>query len=344
MGGSNKKKRNKRKKSDNGDNSLDNESFKKAGKFSESPVSPNSVEEVNVSKILKEANSVLFDSDEVINLGHIFEELVQSESAIVPPTLPHPRTDMSQSAGASAPAPTNADIMNCLKSIDTKIDDMDSRLKKLESLEQKVDRFEIEMKKLWTFTYDSDKRTGNRLQQVEDKVESSDFALGVVNDKVVGLEKERNLLKDEVVYLQSQSMRNNLIFGNITEAPTETQDECEKKLREFLIGKMKIAQTVIDTMQLERVHRMGARNDRNQCRKIIAKFTMFKDRELVRKQWKTLQGTNYYVHEQFPKEVNDKRRQLLPRLKDAKKAGKRAWLAYDTLYVDGKPVKDDVTC
>lgn len=65
MGGSGKKKRNKGRTSDNGDNSLDNESFKKAGKFSESP---GSVEDVNVSKILKETNSILFDSDEVINL------------------------------------------------------------------------------------------------------------------------------------------------------------------------------------------------------------------------------------------------------------------------------------
>jgi hypothetical protein len=135
-------------------------------------------------------------------------------------------------------------------------------------------------------------------------------------------------------------MRNNLIFANIEEAPTETSDDTENTLRTFLTDKMKLAQKFVDELQFERVHRMGAKTDRH-GRKIVAKFSLFKEREYVRKQWRTLQGSNYFVHEQFPKEVNDKRRKLVPKLKEAKQAGKRAWLAYDTLYVDGKPVKVD---
>jgi hypothetical protein len=41
--------------------------------------------------------------------------------------------------------------------------------------------------------------------------------------------------------------------------------------------------------------------------------------------------------------VRDKRRQLLPFLKQAKEAGKRAFLRFDTLVVDGKVFVYDST-
>ena len=93
-------------------------------------------------------------------------------------------------------------------------------------------------------------------------------------------------------------------------------------------------------MNFERVHRIGQRSDRK-CRTIVAKFASFEDREYVRKQWKTLQGTKFFVTEQFPQEIISKRRRLIPKLKEYKKEGKRAWISYDTLYVEGKPVKTD---
>ncbi|KAH3753329.1 hypothetical protein DPMN_032700 [Dreissena polymorpha] len=60
---------------------------------------------------------------------------------------------------------------------------------------------------------------------------------------------------------------------------------------------------------------------------------------MVRREWKHLSGTGCQMFEQFPPEVVEKRRKLVPKMKDAKKEGKRSWIVYDTLYVDGKPVK-----
>jgi hypothetical protein len=106
-----------------------------------------------------------------------------------------------------------------------------------------------------------------------------------------------------------------------------------------MTDKMKIAKDIVDKMGFERVHRIGPKID-GKTRKLVAKFSLFKERELVRKQWKALEGTPYYVNEQFPKEVIDKRRKLVPKMKDARREGKTAWIAYDTLYINGKPVKD----
>ncbi|XP_052784327.1 alpha-(1,3)-fucosyltransferase C-like [Mya arenaria] len=58
--------------------------------------------------------------------------------------------------------------------------------------------------------------------------------------------------------------------------------------------------------------------------------------EVVRREWKHLAGTGCQMYEQFPPEVLDKQRRLVPMMKDARKEGKRAWIAYDTLCVIGK--------
>ena len=55
---------------------------------------------------------------------------------------------------------------------------------------------------------------------------------------------------------------------------------------------------------------------------------------------KNLRGTPFYVTEQFLPEVAAKIRLLFRRVKEEKQAGKRAWVSYDTLYVDGRPIKD----
>ena len=153
------------------------------------------------------------------------------------------------------------------------------------------------------------------------------------------LEGEKKALKDEVVYLQSQSMRNNLVFSNIPEADSESNETTETKLREFITEKMKIAKDEVDKIAFERVHRMDIRR-RQGNRNIVAKFHEYKDREYVRKQAKVLKDTNFYVNEQFPKEIVDKRRRLVPKMKEARRQGKSSWISYDTLYIEGKAVRE----
>ncbi|XP_052217926.1 uncharacterized protein LOC127835529 [Dreissena polymorpha] len=156
------------------------------------------------------------------------------------------------------------------------------------------------------------------------------------------LEKERDTLRDNVSYLQSQSMRNNLIFTGVTEdnsTGNEPPEVTERKLRQHLQDAFKIAHEVVDTIRFERVHRSPGSPISGKVRNIVAKFTFFKERETVRKLWKELDGTLYRVFEQFPQEVIEKRRKLVPQMKEARRLGKRAYLAYDTLYIDGTAVK-----
>ena len=95
------------------------------------------------------------------------------------------------------------------------------------------------------------------------------------------------------------------------------------------------------SIRFDRVHRLG-KYDATKTRPIIAKFCFFQDRELVRKSAKNLEGTQYSVSQQFPKEIQARRKELEPTLKKLKNEGKKAYLSVDKLYVDGRLYKGEL--
>lgn len=64
---------------------------------------------------------------------------------------------------------------------------------------------------------------------------------------------------------------------------------------------------------------------------VVVKFLLFRIREKVRSNASRLGGTRFGIQKQFPRHIQEQRKQLYPILKDAKKRGERATL----LYIDG---------
>lgn len=203
--------------------------------------------------------------------------------------------------------------------------------------------FEKELSKVWTKLEDSNNKTNERVERVEDRVGSVDMGCALLSSRIADLEKERDELRDDLTYMKSQSMRNNLIFTNIPEeanTDVESLENTESKLRDHLQSALKIAKETVEAIRFERVHRTPGHRIDGKTRSIVAKFCFFQDRELVRRQWKELKGTDFRMFEQFPKEISDKRRKLVKKMKEERDAGKSAWIVYDTLYVNGKPIKE----
>ena len=97
---------------------------------------------------------------------------------------------------------------------------------------------------------DRNRNFGEQVTRVEEKTDNIDFALSAANSKVSELEKQRNTLQEEVVFLQSQSMRTNLIFGGIPEPSAGTTEDTENTLRAFLYEKMKLAKEEAASIKL----------------------------------------------------------------------------------------------
>lgn len=88
---------------------------------------------------------------------------------------------------------------------------------------------------------------------------------------------------------------------------------------------------------MERAHRLGKRNANGEKpRPIIAKFSFYKNKELVLSNARSLAGTAFGISQDFPREIVEIRRGLVRVLKDAKKEGRDAKLVYDKLYINGQ--------
>ena len=134
---------------------------------------------------------------------------------------------------------------------------------------------------------------------------------------------------DALVDLTWRSMRDNLLFYSIPE--TTSDEDCDATVQKFFRDELGITEDI----GLERLHRMGKRCD-GKCRPIVAKFSSFKQREVVRLAGPKLAGKRFRISEQIPKEWQDRRKALLPAFKDAKRQGKRARFVGDKLLVEGQ--------
>ena len=190
------------------------------------------------------------------------------------------------------------------------------------------------MNKLWTFVHETTTANSSKIDENRSKMESLEFVLGSVSDQLTQIQKEKQSMQEDLLYMQSQNMRNNLIFAKISETDNEDPAKTEDIVRDFMVEKLQIAKSVVDDIKFERVHRMGAKTNAY-SRNIVAKFTLYKDRETVKRHRFNLRGTQYSIFEQFPREINERRKKLLPKLKDAKSRGQQAWIGYDTLYIKG---------
>ncbi|XP_052281151.1 uncharacterized protein LOC127878663 [Dreissena polymorpha] len=236
--------------------------------------------------------------------------------------------------------PTLQDVMSALGVISGRLTAVEQKLQCLDNMDQRMAKMEKDIKTLWLALDDRVKKVDERVSRLEHVTEGTDIAAAQVSSRIDGLERERDSLRDDLVYMKSQSMRNNLVFTGVPEVDKETPEVTESILRKHINEALNIAKETADTIKFERVHRSPGEHTRGKIRSIIAKFSFFKDKEIVRRQWKHLNGTGFNVFEQFPPEVVAKRRKLLPKMKEERAKGKRSWIAYDTLYVDGRPVRD----
>ncbi|KAH3707387.1 hypothetical protein DPMN_066792 [Dreissena polymorpha] len=161
-------------------------------------------------------------------------------------------------------------------------------------------KFEKELKSIWVAIDDRAKRLEERVSKIKDKVDGDDIGAALLASRIEDLGKAKASLGDELTYLKSQSMQH-------------------------LHDALKLAKETVSGIRFERVHRSPGQPVPGRVRTIVAKFTYFQDRELLRKQWKSLAA---------------KRLKLGPKLKAARDEGKRAWIVYDTLYVDGRRSKE----
>ena len=137
-------------------------------------------------------------------------------------------------------------------------------------------------------------------------------------------------LVEKVDYIECQSRRNNVRIDGLAEDRQETWDATEAKARSFFRDQLGIT----TPLRIERAHRTGVKTTKT--RPVVVKLTFFKDRELVLAKAKEKKVPGVFVYEDFSQRVINRRKALLPKLKDARDRGLLAYFSFDKLIIKQK--------
>lgn len=164
----------------------------------------------------------------------------------------------------------------------------------------------------------------------------------LLEGRVTRLETETSGLREDLLQLQARSMRDNLIFYNIPEPDNEN---AQTTLRTFLREEMKISEEDMHQISCDRVHRLGKKTTR--IRPLIAKFNPSTGKDLVYRHTRNLnRDKRFGIGEQLPRELEERRKRLLPVFKEAKREQKSAKWSVDKLIVNSQTIevkKDSIT-
>ncbi|XP_021365508.1 uncharacterized protein LOC110458221 [Mizuhopecten yessoensis] len=110
----------------------------------------------------------------------------------------------------------------------------------------------------------------------------------------------------------------------------------DRQLRRYNYGHAIITSPLFaQYIEFGNVHRFG-RIVGGKSRPIVARFIYNKDREGVLRCARRLKGSTFYINEQFPTEIQQRRRELGPTVRDLRGKGKNVRLVRDKLIVDGR--------
>jgi hypothetical protein len=173
-----------------------------------------------------------------------------------------------------------------------------------------------------------------------------------LEDHTNKLHYENNEIKEKCLETECRMMEQNLLFFGIAEAADardSPREDTESVLRDFIGNKLVLkGDTRPDDIIFARVHRLGRRRFDNsgkqlRPRPIVAKFDRISQRETVKLSASSLTNSSYSIREQFPIEIEDRRKPLYHVMKRAKDEGNSAHFVRDKLFVNGRLVSRDHT-
>ncbi|XP_052813593.1 uncharacterized protein LOC128240772 isoform X3 [Mya arenaria] len=260
-----------------------------------------------------------------------------------------------------------------LQSIESKLDPIQNELLSLKTevakvrdenlnITSKVTEMETFRQSISDFIDDCNRNT----QKCSNSVDDLQIHCAGMSKLLNTIQSDNEAYKEEILDLKWRSMRENLIFVGIPENYNTIQNtdehsmnaqqmnKHEQTLRQFLVKHVQNDTSVnkdsminVQNIRFDRVHRSGGPSRLGKPRPIIAKFERFSDRESVREAGVRLnmKKSGFYINEQFPPEMEERRRELygvMRRYKADPLVADKCKLVRDKLYV-GNKVYDPVT-
>ncbi|VDI23879.1 Hypothetical predicted protein [Mytilus galloprovincialis] len=151
------------------------------------------------------------------------------------------------------------------------LDDLCSRMASIES------HFNIVKTEIKDIRYD--------LKQQSERITNGEYHYNIVESRVCGIEagneklqNENFELKENLLKMQTHSMKYNLIFSGIKESNERQNEKVEDTIKEFISNELKIDSEAIPFQNVHRQEQRGVGKPRN----IIAKLVKYSDHKMKR--------------------------------------------------------------
>lgn len=156
------------------------------------------------------------------------------------------------------------------------------------------------------------------------------------------LAESMRILDEKADILDRQARRANIIIDGIPEAEKENNLATEEKVLEIFKEKLNLDPKTITVEQAWRTGNVNISSDGTQGRPrpVIVRFHRTKDRDMVIRNARKLKGTRIFINEDYPEAVRQRRKELLPKMKEARERGDIAFLRYDKLIIRQGEKKD----
>lgn len=246
--------------------------------------------------------------------------------------------------------------------IDSKFEIFDTKLQKLDNIEKQISNLTQKMTSIDTKVtfletkvnscqsqiteieasraYDSSSCDEIRAKQlsIDKQLDQNKKSHQAIRKDYESLICDHNRVSEDLIDIQTRSMRDNLLFYEFVECETATErkeENCEAKILKFCKETLNM-NDADESIKIDRAHRIGQYKV-NKRRPIVVKFNYFKDKINIKQRvFDNSDLSNRSVSDQYPVIVQQRRRLLYPSLKKAREAGIRASLHVDKLYVNNK--------
>ena len=229
-----------------------------------------------------------------------------------------------------SPVTLNA-IMDTLSSLGEK---MDNNFKKLrDEMEIFKQDLKAEVQALRSTVSELEmaaQMSSSKIESLEASNKSLSLSLASQVKEIDTLRAELKKQKEKVLHMEVYSRRENLIFRNIPESPSEN---CRELIFDIMTKEMDIETS---QMRCHAVHRMG-KPIQGRPRPIIVRFVCREDKEVVFRKRNLLKESIHipdaYITLDYPSEIQDKRAVLIKAMLKAQANGTQAKVIGRTLKI-----------
>ena len=177
--------------------------------------------------------------------------------------------------------------------------------------------------------------TQKELDDIKQAVKSQSEQLSFNMRSIDAATTAQREIESGLDYVENQTRRNNLRIDGVTESPGETWADTEAAVRKTFATSLKFSERQANDIRIERAHRTGGDNHNHsgKPKTVVVKFESYKDRDTVMRAARKEKPRGVYINEDLSQRVMARRRELMPRLREAREQGKIAYLTYDKLVV-----------